>query len=1094
MWLQIVAPCRLWYILTKQNITKMKISKKLGLLVLALIAIPAIFFGLSINNKAQAAPISASDFASYPYTVTGFSNGKIDTLKVTIAGKDYFFIDKNTKDDGNNLKYYGKAGPICQMEQNQGAPMNGITIDSGPFTGASGQGYFQAHVSLGYSGDTNVDCDENGAQNFIDENDNPPQIKVTYRTALPGAPTPSNNQPPAAGSTKDEGDGGETSACVFQTNQNGIDISLEWILCPVITGLSKSADGINKFVEGQLIFDTNENLSGSVHKAWGVFRTLASSLIVIVLLVMVISQAIGGGPFEAYTVKKLLPRLVAAIIIMQVSWELCIWLIQLSNAAGKGIGQLMAAPFGGPGNLDLGSLLQRLSGVWAAIISATTVVGTAGIVYGLFFSGALLAWGWPIMLLGLCYVLAAIVVAMATLLFRNALIILLVILSPLAFLAFVVPGADRFWKIWRENFTKLLVFFPLVIAVIYAGRIFAWTAGNLGQAGPLDVIMVLAGFFGPYFFLPKTFKLGGNVLSMANKAISESWPVKKGLETANKELMRRQLGNMNTYGKARLNPKGDPDYFRHEGLKKFAGIPYGFKNKKGKLGHTLLVNAASGRVIPTRRALGQAIANQDKNAQEEDALEEAIAKRGRDKRTGSEMDIAAGKRMSMNMVEEGMAKALEGRQKGDLYKTAGGERTAKAGIRDLIRTSSFLELAKMRIVDPEDGREKFIWQTDMWRNTVAPDGELYGKVGAARPDWKPHRLPSGLPKYRGELDPGYKENIAKNTTEELRRQGKTEAEIQAEIPRRIKSAEDRAALLRSDEELQYAAALTEVVAETDSRDLQGLNPVFFERVGQMAEQGVTYLKQAAQTTDPAEAARLRQKGELMVKPAMELRGFFQRLAATGNQFQLGNVMGGGEAEGLVDFALQYTNPDLKTVNLQGKGPSLVQIVSNQGYSDQMKATGGSDMNPDTGNSNGGGENASGPTGNNGNGNGGNGGGGSGGSGNGGGSNGGGGGYTRTNSSATRSSTVPDGTTVYLHPSQEGSSQSTRAMQQAAEALTEVSYEMRRTTNAQSQLAKRLGPLVTQQQNQGGVTQSQQPAPGESQDSQNREDTPPASQG
>ncbi|MBX4197651.1 hypothetical protein KW801_03825, partial [Candidatus Saccharibacteria bacterium] len=90
------------------------------------------------------------------------------------------------------------------------------------------------------------------------------------------------------------------------TNSSCVDEqSLSWLLCPIINGLSKSADGISSFVSSQLNFSVNDNLNGSVKKAWTVFRSLTSVILVIVMLIMVFSQAFGGGPFDAYTVRSL---------------------------------------------------------------------------------------------------------------------------------------------------------------------------------------------------------------------------------------------------------------------------------------------------------------------------------------------------------------------------------------------------------------------------------------------------------------------------------------------------------------------------------------------------------------------------------------------------------------------------------------------------------------------------------------------------------------------------------------------------------------------------------------------------------------------
>ncbi|HEX5447728.1 MAG TPA: hypothetical protein VFW90_00810 [Candidatus Saccharimonadales bacterium] len=346
------------------------------------------------------------------------------------------------------------------------------------------------------------------------------------------APTPS-----AATTTCDPNtqncDGDDTSKCIADGHT-----SLEWIFCPILTSISKFTDQIINFFQSQLNFYVDgflPNGDSQVKKAWTVIKDLASSILVIVMLIMVISQAAGGGPFDAYTVKKLLPRMVVAVIAMQLSWDFSRLLISWANDAGQGIGQLIAAPFGGMGNLDLPSLIHHLNPAYA--------IGTQLALTGLFLiiisTAALSTFIVPVLALIGFAILMAMIVGFAAILARNLLIVILVITSPLALLLWILPGQgiQGLWKKWTGNFTKLLMLFPVMMALIYGGRAVAWVAGNLGAPGILDYSMVLIGYFGPLLFLPKAFKWGGSWLSGAVTGINNSWPIKKGRESGNKVLM-----------------------------------------------------------------------------------------------------------------------------------------------------------------------------------------------------------------------------------------------------------------------------------------------------------------------------------------------------------------------------------------------------------------------------------------------------------------------------------------------------------------------------------------------------------------------------
>lgn len=163
----------------------MKIHKKLGLCLmpLATTAMAALLF----PPNAFASPITDNDFANFPYKVSGFSNHKVDTLTVTIGGKDYFFVDTNTNDDTDRLEFYGNGSPLCHMEKGQGPPMYGIKITGDPIQDRNGKDYFPASIGIGYSGDTTLPCNKDGAQHFITN----VNIQIFYSPSLPGAPTPS---------------------------------------------------------------------------------------------------------------------------------------------------------------------------------------------------------------------------------------------------------------------------------------------------------------------------------------------------------------------------------------------------------------------------------------------------------------------------------------------------------------------------------------------------------------------------------------------------------------------------------------------------------------------------------------------------------------------------------------------------------------------------------------------------------------------------------------------------------------------------------------------------------------------------------------
>ncbi|MBX4190714.1 MFS transporter [Candidatus Saccharibacteria bacterium] len=370
--------------------------------------------------------------------------------------------------------------------------------------------------------------------------------------------------------------------CSTGTCESNFIHPFSWIVCPALGYTDQMIQGIYGQVEDMLCFNTGDSnliqtgtqsstggvvcegpnsLVNGVKASWNIFKNIASALLVIVMLIMVISQAIGGGLFDAYTIRKMLPKLVAAVILMQLSFLLLKYAIDLSNDAGSAIGQIMMAPFGGVDNMNLGDMIGKgvhvatgSSGGQVAFNLFATVAAIGGAVYAI-----------PALPLLAFYVFLGVFIAFFVLVLRKLLIIMLVILAPLAFIAWVLPGTDRYWKLWRDNLIKLLAMFPLIMAMLSAGRIVAYITSQAGSGASMfvpklgvahigsipvpyvasvtgfaDLAIIVGAYFAPYYLLPKTFSWGGQLLSQAGKQVESL--TKKGSEPAKNFLKEREKG------------------------------------------------------------------------------------------------------------------------------------------------------------------------------------------------------------------------------------------------------------------------------------------------------------------------------------------------------------------------------------------------------------------------------------------------------------------------------------------------------------------------------------------------------------------------
>ncbi len=293
--------------------------------------------------------------------------------------------------------------------------------------------------------------------------------------------------------------------CEFQ-----ISNALTWIVCPIVFALTQTVNFVDNLITDQLniktntIFcDTTGSACSAYYTAWQSFRDIALGLMAIAGLIIVIAQALGLEILDAYTLRKALPRLLVAAVGITLSWPLMRFLIQFSDDLGFGVRHLIYAPFAGLGqSLDL-SFGQ--DGIVGSLFGSLGAAGAA--------TAAIPAWlvlGGPAALLSFIgTAVLAVLVAVTVLILRQVAIILLMLLAPLAIVAYIMPNTQRVYRMWWESFSKALLMFPLIAAFIATGRVFSAIAINSGGSS-VNQIIGFAAYFAPYFMIPLTFRMAGS--------------------------------------------------------------------------------------------------------------------------------------------------------------------------------------------------------------------------------------------------------------------------------------------------------------------------------------------------------------------------------------------------------------------------------------------------------------------------------------------------------------------------------------------------------------------------------------------------------
>jgi hypothetical protein len=116
----------------------------------------------------------------------------------------------------------------------------------------------------------------------------------------------------------------------------------------------------------------------------------------------------------------------------------------------------------------------------------------------------------------------SILITIITLIIRKVAIVFLIVLSPLALLAWILPGTQSLWNQWWKNFSKLLAMFPLITLLFAAGAIGSHIVADNKSTSMygLDVIMIVVVYFAPLFLIPKTFKFSGTMFAAAAGAMA----------------------------------------------------------------------------------------------------------------------------------------------------------------------------------------------------------------------------------------------------------------------------------------------------------------------------------------------------------------------------------------------------------------------------------------------------------------------------------------------------------------------------------------------------------------------------------------------
>lgn len=240
--------------------------------------------------------------------------------------------------------------------------------------------------------------------------------------------------------------------------------ALGFFFCPLINYMTSGIQTVAGLISSMLTVKFLSSQSGGleIETIWRAVLSVANILLVVAFMFIVFSQSTSMG-LSNYGIKKMLPRMVIAAILMNLSFYICALAIDFSNIIGASVMGFL-----------LGSGHSISESIGAATGGDSGLLGTAG---GIAAGAALIG----VLLFLLTPVLLGILVVFVALVGRQVILLCLVLVSPLAFVAWLLPNTEKYFKKWSDMFIGLLVAYPMIMAIFGASLLLSNLLGAAGS-------------------------------------------------------------------------------------------------------------------------------------------------------------------------------------------------------------------------------------------------------------------------------------------------------------------------------------------------------------------------------------------------------------------------------------------------------------------------------------------------------------------------------------------------------------------------------------------------------------------------------------
>lgn len=322
--------------------------------------------------------------------------------------------------------------------------------------------------------------------------------------------------------------------------------AIGWLVCPGVGVIAKTIDSIYSVISDLLnVKPLHSDTSSPIYLVWEYIRNISNIVFIIFILIIIYSQLTGLG-ISNYGIKRTLPRLIVSAILINLSFIICAVAVDVSNIVGttfrgvfSSIQQMVVAN---------GGIESTAKVSWVSLVAAITGGGAIGAI-AIGASGGAVSF-----LLALVPIivsaLLSIIIGLITISLRQALISILVMLAPLAFISYLFPNTEKYFKEWRKLFTQMLVFFPM-FSIIYGGAELAgWTIIASASNG-FWIILGMAIQILPLFLTFSLLKMSGTILDRFSGNINgpvdraRAWSEKRRAIAANEYTAKHSTRKFN---------------------------------------------------------------------------------------------------------------------------------------------------------------------------------------------------------------------------------------------------------------------------------------------------------------------------------------------------------------------------------------------------------------------------------------------------------------------------------------------------------------------------------------------------------------------